>query len=528
MPIRVGINGFGRIGRQVLKAVNEGGFSDLFEIVAVNDLTEPRDARPPAQVRLDLRPLRRRHRGRRRRHPRQRQDDQGLRREGPGRAPVGRSKASTSSSNRPASSPTPTRRKAHIDGRRQEGHHHRPGQGRGHHHRPRRQRGAVRPGQAPHHLQRLLHHQLPGAGRQGGPRQLRHHARPDDHRPLLHQRPGHPRRPAQGPAPRPLRRHQHHPDHDRRRPALALVIPELKGKFDGFSLARPDADRLDHRLRRRDRAGRRPSRRSTPPSRRAAESDAMQGILGYTEEPLVSTDFRQDSRSSIVDGLSTMVIGDNMVKVIAWYDNEWGYSCRVADLIAARLRSRHPRHRLDPRRAPRRSPCQLARSATPTSPASASSSASTSTCRWTTGSITDDTRIRAALPTIEHLLERGAAVILVSHLGRPERQADDRVSASRRSPPGSRRTARASRRTAPRTSSARGAPRSGRSPRRRRRAPARERPLRAGRGEERPRARAAGSPASPISTSTTPSAPPTAPTPRPRASPTCSPRTPAS
>jgi glyceraldehyde 3-phosphate dehydrogenase len=66
----------------------------------------------------------------------------------------------------------------------------------------------------------------------------------------------------------------------------------------------------------------------------AANSDAMNGILGYTDEPLVSTDFRQDSRSSIVDGLSTMVIGDTLVKVIAWYDNEWGYSCRVADLTA--------------------------------------------------------------------------------------------------------------------------------------------------------------------------------------------------
>ncbi|MBA3644082.1 MAG: type I glyceraldehyde-3-phosphate dehydrogenase, partial [Chloroflexia bacterium] len=57
-------------------------------------------------------------------------------------------------------------------------------------------------------------------------------------------------------------------------------------------------------------------------------------ILGYTDEPLVSSDFRQDSRSSIVDGLSTMVIDQTLIKVIAWYDNEWGYSCRVADLVA--------------------------------------------------------------------------------------------------------------------------------------------------------------------------------------------------
>ena len=60
----------------------------------------------------------------------------------------------------------------------------------------------------------------------------------------------------------------------------------------------------------------------------------MQGILGVSDEPLVSMDFKGDARSSIIDGASTMVLGGNMVKVIAWYDNEWGYSCRVADLIA--------------------------------------------------------------------------------------------------------------------------------------------------------------------------------------------------
>jgi glyceraldehyde 3-phosphate dehydrogenase len=73
---------------------------------------------------------------------------------------------------------------------------------------------------------------------------------------------------------------------------------------------------------------------------KTAASGPMKGILGVSDEPLVSTDFRGDSRSSIIDAASTMVIGGTMVKVIAWYDNEWGYSCRVADLIgyvAARL-----------------------------------------------------------------------------------------------------------------------------------------------------------------------------------------------
>jgi glyceraldehyde 3-phosphate dehydrogenase len=60
----------------------------------------------------------------------------------------------------------------------------------------------------------------------------------------------------------------------------------------------------------------------------------MKGILGVSDEPLVSMDYKGDDRSSIVDALSTMVIGEQLVKVVAWYDNEWGYSCRVADLVA--------------------------------------------------------------------------------------------------------------------------------------------------------------------------------------------------
>jgi len=60
----------------------------------------------------------------------------------------------------------------------------------------------------------------------------------------------------------------------------------------------------------------------------------MKGILGITREPLVSSDFKGDDRSSIVDGLSTMVMGGTMVKVVAWYDNEWSYSVRTADLAA--------------------------------------------------------------------------------------------------------------------------------------------------------------------------------------------------
>ena len=113
--------------------------------------------------------------------------------------------------------------------------------------------------------------------------------------------------------------------------ALALVIPDLKGKFDGFSLRVPTPtvsvvdftaelekdvtlDELNQAFR-------------------DAAAGPLKGILGACDDPLVSSDFRGDERSSIVDLRSNMVLGGNFVKVIAWYDNEWGYSCRVADLV---------------------------------------------------------------------------------------------------------------------------------------------------------------------------------------------------
>jgi glyceraldehyde 3-phosphate dehydrogenase len=114
--------------------------------------------------------------------------------------------------------------------------------------------------------------------------------------------------------------------------ALALVIPELKGKFDGFSLRvpTPTVSVVDFTAQLETDA----SAEAINDAFRAAAEGPMKGILGVSDEPLVSTDFRGDVRSSIVDSASTMVIGNRMAKVIAWYDNEWGYSCRVADLVA--------------------------------------------------------------------------------------------------------------------------------------------------------------------------------------------------
>jgi glyceraldehyde 3-phosphate dehydrogenase len=114
--------------------------------------------------------------------------------------------------------------------------------------------------------------------------------------------------------------------------ALALVIPELKGRFDGFSLRvpTPTVSVVDFTAT----VGRETSADELNAAFRAAAAGPMQGILGVSDEPLVSSDFRGDARSSIIDSASTMVLGGTMVKVIAWYDNEWGYSCRCADLIA--------------------------------------------------------------------------------------------------------------------------------------------------------------------------------------------------
>ncbi len=112
--------------------------------------------------------------------------------------------------------------------------------------------------------------------------------------------------------------------------ALALVIPELKGKFDGFSLRvpTPTVSIIDFVAELEKPTSVEELNRTF----RDAAEGPLEGILDYTEEPLVSTDFRGDTHSAIVDGLSTMLLDGNLAKVVAWYDNEWGYSCRVADL----------------------------------------------------------------------------------------------------------------------------------------------------------------------------------------------------
>ena len=113
--------------------------------------------------------------------------------------------------------------------------------------------------------------------------------------------------------------------------ALGKVIPELNGRLTGYSLRVPvpvvSIVDLTVTLKREVTVA-----EVNAAFRKASESGPLEGILGYSEEPLVSSDYRGDPRSSIIDGLSTLVIGGRLVKILAWYDNEWGFSNRLVDL----------------------------------------------------------------------------------------------------------------------------------------------------------------------------------------------------
>ena len=113
--------------------------------------------------------------------------------------------------------------------------------------------------------------------------------------------------------------------------AIGLVIPELKGKLDGYSMRvpTPDVSVVDFvAVLKKDATA-----EEVNAAFKAASEGSLKGILGYTTDPVVSTDMLRNSNSSIVDAQLTKVLGGNLLKVVAWYDNEWGYSCRVDDLI---------------------------------------------------------------------------------------------------------------------------------------------------------------------------------------------------
>jgi glyceraldehyde 3-phosphate dehydrogenase len=112
---------------------------------------------------------------------------------------------------------------------------------------------------------------------------------------------------------------------------VALVIPELKGKFGGYSLRvpTPTVSVVDFACT----LEKSTTTEELRAALKAAADGELKGILGYATEPLVSMDYKGDPRSGIVEEEYTVVQNGNMAKVVAWYDNEWGYSCRVADLV---------------------------------------------------------------------------------------------------------------------------------------------------------------------------------------------------
>jgi glyceraldehyde 3-phosphate dehydrogenase len=114
--------------------------------------------------------------------------------------------------------------------------------------------------------------------------------------------------------------------------AIGKVIPALDGKLTGYSLRVPVpvVSIVDLTVT----LARDVTAEEVNAALRAAAEGKLKGILGYSEEPLVSSDYRGDKRSSVVDALSTLVIGKRMVKVLAWYDNEWGFSNRLVDLVS--------------------------------------------------------------------------------------------------------------------------------------------------------------------------------------------------
>jgi glyceraldehyde 3-phosphate dehydrogenase len=113
--------------------------------------------------------------------------------------------------------------------------------------------------------------------------------------------------------------------------AVALVLPELKGRFDGISVRvpTPNVSLVDVVMDVESET----SSEEVNQALKDAANEELHGILAFSEEPLVSSDFKGNSNSSIVDAEYTKVIGGHMIKVLSWYDNEWGYSCRVRDLI---------------------------------------------------------------------------------------------------------------------------------------------------------------------------------------------------
>ena len=330
MSVRVGINGFGRIGRNVFRAAQEQ--RGRHRVAGGQRPHRRQDARAPPEVRLDPRPLSGHGRGHRERPEGRRRRPARAGRARPRGAALGRAgRRRRHRVHRPVHRPR-ERREAPRGGREE-------GRDLGSGERPRRHRGdgrqlpgGLRSRRARGDLQRVVHHQLPRARGEGAPRCHRHQARPDDDDPRLHGRPAPAGPAAQGPPARPRGRDQPHPDLDRRGQGDRPRDPRARRQAPRLLRARAAADRLGRRPDGRDRA---PDQRGggqcgLPGARRHGP---LEGILAYTDEPIVSSDIIKSPYSAVFDSELTAVLDDTLVKVVAWYDNEWGYSNRVVDLV---------------------------------------------------------------------------------------------------------------------------------------------------------------------------------------------------
>jgi glyceraldehyde 3-phosphate dehydrogenase len=115
--------------------------------------------------------------------------------------------------------------------------------------------------------------------------------------------------------------------------AVTLVLPELKGKLTGmaFRVPTPDVSVVDLTFK----TEKSTSYKEICAAMKEASETSLKGVLGYTEDAVVSTDFQGDARSSIFDADAGIELNPNFFKIVSWYDNEWGYSCRVLDLMIA-------------------------------------------------------------------------------------------------------------------------------------------------------------------------------------------------
>ncbi len=329
MALKAGINGFGRIGRNVFRAAHARG-ADI-DWVGVNDLTDPKTLAHllkydsilgPFEGEIDF-------------------TDDSLIVDGdelkvfaerdPAALPWGDVGADVVIESTGLLHQARRRRQA-PRGRREEGHHQRARDRAGRDARAGRERRRVRPGPAPRDLERVVHHELPRArsrrvlhdsvGIERGIMTTIHAYTADQN---LQDGPHKDLRRARAAAANLV------PTSTGAAKAIGLVVPELDGKLNGIAVRAPviTGSVVDLVFE--------PSRATSAEEVNAAfaekaDSGAFEGILKYSEDPIVSSDIVTSSYSSVFDAPLTMVIDEKLVKVVAWYDNEWGYSNRVVDL----------------------------------------------------------------------------------------------------------------------------------------------------------------------------------------------------